>query len=56
LEQERKDILAKAKKVLQSSGPNERGSARARRQFFETALEHQDDYSNHDRDEGELDP
>jgi imidazolonepropionase-like amidohydrolase len=56
LEQERKDILAKAKKVLQSSGPNERGSARARRQFFETALEHQDDYYNHDRDEGEFQP
>ncbi len=56
LEQERKDLLAKARKVLQSNGPNERGSPRARRQFFETALEHQDDFYNHDRDEAELEP
>jgi imidazolonepropionase-like amidohydrolase len=56
LEEERKALLAKARKVLQSSGPNERGGGRARRQFFETALEHQDDYYNHDRDEREFEP
>jgi len=56
LEEERKALLAKARKVLQSSGPNDHGSARARRQFFETALEHQDDFYNHDRDEAESKP
>ena len=56
LEEERKALVAKAKKALQANGPNERGSARARRQFFETALEHQDDFYNHDRDGGEFEP
>ncbi len=56
LEEERKALLAKARKALQAGGPNDRGGARARRQFFETALEHQDDFYNHDRDEGEFEP
>jgi imidazolonepropionase-like amidohydrolase len=56
LEEERKALLAKARKALQASGPNDRGSARARRQFFETALEHQDDFYNHDRDEADFEP
>jgi imidazolonepropionase-like amidohydrolase len=54
LEEERKALLAKAKKVLQDSGPNEGRGGRGRRQFFETALEHQDDFYNHDRDEAEF--
>jgi N-acetylglucosamine-6-phosphate deacetylase len=56
LEEERKALVAKAKKVLLDSGPNEGGGRRARRQFFETALEHQDDFYNHDRDEAEFEP
>jgi imidazolonepropionase-like amidohydrolase len=56
LEEERKALLAKARKVLQESGPSQGGGGRARRQFFETALEHQDDFYNHDRDETELEP
>jgi imidazolonepropionase-like amidohydrolase len=55
-EEERKALLAKARKVLESAGPNARGNPRARRQFFETALEHQDDYYNHERDEAEFEP
>jgi imidazolonepropionase-like amidohydrolase len=55
LEEERKALLAKARKVLQQSGPSEGGS-RARRQFFEVALEHQDDFYNHERDEAEFEP
>ena len=53
LEEERKALLAKAKKAAQQSGPNE-GGGRARRQFFEVALEHEDDFYNHERDEAEL--
>jgi imidazolonepropionase-like amidohydrolase len=56
LEEERKALLAKARKVLAESGPNEGGGVRARRQFFATALERQDDFYNHDRDEGEFEP
>jgi imidazolonepropionase-like amidohydrolase len=56
LEEERKALLAKARKVLEDSGPGEGGGRRARRQFFETALEHQDDFYNHDRDEAEFEP
>jgi imidazolonepropionase-like amidohydrolase len=56
LEEERKALLAKARKVLQESGPNEGGGGRGRRRFFETALEHQDDFFNHDRDEAEFEP
>ena len=56
LEEERKALLAKARKALQAAGPNDRGGARARRQFFDTALEHQDDFYNHDRDEEEFEP
>ncbi|HEY3860676.1 MAG TPA: amidohydrolase family protein [Verrucomicrobiae bacterium] len=56
LEDERKAILAKAKKVLQAGGGNEKGSAKAKAQFFEVALEHQNDFSNQDRDEAEYEP
>jgi N-acetylglucosamine-6-phosphate deacetylase len=56
LEEERKALLAKARKALQAAGPNDRGSARARRQFLATALEHQDDFYHHDRDEGQFEP
>jgi N-acetylglucosamine-6-phosphate deacetylase len=56
LEEERKALLAKARKVLEESGPSEGGGPRARRRFFETALEHQDDFYNHDRDEAEFEP
>jgi N-acetylglucosamine-6-phosphate deacetylase len=56
LEAERKALLAKARKVLQTAGPRDEGNAKAREQFFKTALEHQDDYYNHDRDEAEFEP
>jgi imidazolonepropionase-like amidohydrolase len=56
LEDERKALLAKARKVLKSGGPDEGGSAKAKEQFFETALEHQDDFYNHERDEAEFEP
>jgi imidazolonepropionase-like amidohydrolase len=56
LEEERKALLAKARKVLEDSGPGGGGGPRARRRFFETALEHQDDFYNHDRDEAEFEP
>jgi imidazolonepropionase-like amidohydrolase len=51
LEEERKALLAKARKILQIAGPDESGGAKARKEFFDTALEHQDDFSNHNRDE-----
>jgi len=56
LEEERKALLAKARKALQAAGPNDRGSDRARRQFFATALERKDDFYYHDREEGEFEP
>jgi N-acetylglucosamine-6-phosphate deacetylase len=56
LEEERKALLAKARKVLKSAGPDDSGSAKAKEQFFQTALEHQDDFSNHERDEAEFEP
>jgi len=56
LEEERKALLAKARKVLQVAGPDEKGGAKARREFLETALEHQDDFYNHERDEAEFEP
>jgi imidazolonepropionase-like amidohydrolase len=49
LEAERGALLAKAKKASALPGP-ESGGPQVRRQFFETALEHQDDFYNHDRD------
>jgi imidazolonepropionase-like amidohydrolase len=54
-EDERKALLAKAKKVLDQGGPTG-GGPRGRRRFFEIALEHQDDYFNHDRDEADVEP
>jgi imidazolonepropionase-like amidohydrolase len=56
LEEERKALLVKARKVLEAAGPDESGGAQAKRQFFETALEHRDDFYNHERDEAELEP
>jgi N-acetylglucosamine-6-phosphate deacetylase len=56
LEEERKALLAKARKVLKSGGSDDSGSTQAKRQFFETALEHQDDFFNHERDEAEFEP
>jgi imidazolonepropionase-like amidohydrolase len=56
LEEERKALLAKARKILQAAGPNDHGSAQAKEKFFETALEHQDDFYNHERDEAEFEP
>jgi imidazolonepropionase-like amidohydrolase len=56
LEEERKALLAKARKMLETKGPDDKGSKEARDEFFSTALEHQDDFFNHDRDEGEFEP
>jgi len=56
LEDERKALLAKARKALKSAGPEDSGSAKAKEQFFEISLEHQDDFYNHERDEAEFEP
>jgi imidazolonepropionase-like amidohydrolase len=55
LEAERKALLAKARKILEAGAGNDGGSEKARDEFFATALEHQDDFYNHDRDEAEFD-
>lgn len=54
-EEERKALLAKARKVLDQGGPSG-GGGRGRRRFFEVALEHQDHYFNHDRDDADSEP
>ena len=48
-------LLAKARKVLDHSEPDE-GDVKGRQKFFETALEHQADFYNHDRDEESFEP
>ena len=55
LKAEHAALLAKARKVLDHSEPDE-GDVKARQKFFETALEHQADFFNHDRDEESFDP
>jgi hypothetical protein len=51
-----KSLAGQGQKSAPGRGPGGGGGPRARRQFFETALEHQDDFYNHDRDEAEFEP